>query len=111
MGEPSLSLHTPGSPLLSVYHGIRGMCCGLCHQHLNRLSLCQPHIQTINFTQKVKFTYANCELELEWGSLKECSAVIIASCGQPVWPALLDVHTVDDFVVSCDLTHRRATIP
>lgn len=45
------------------------------------------------------------------GSFKECSAVIIASCGQPVWPALLDVHTVDDFVVSCDLTHRRAAIP
>lgn len=56
-------------------------------------------------------TYADGELELEWGPLKERRAVIIASCRQPVWPGLLDVHAVDDFVVSSDLTHGRAAVP
>lgn len=54
---------------------------------------------------------ANFKLELESWPLKECGAVIIAAHHQLVWPALLDVHTVDDLVVSRDLTHGRATVP
>lgn len=56
-------------------------------------------------------TYTNCKLELERGSLKEGGTVVVTPCCQPVWPALLDVHAVDDFVVSCDLAHGRATVP
>lgn len=58
-----------------------------------------------------KSTYANCELELEWWPFKERGAVIVTASHQPVWPALLDVHAVNDFVVSRDLSHRRATVP
>lgn len=71
--------------------------------------------QTRKFTQnpsdRRKSTYANGKLELERRPLKERGAVIIAACHQSVRPALLDVHTVDDFVVSRDLAYRRATVP
>lgn len=69
---------------------------------------CWFHVQAI---PRGTSTYANCELELEWWPLKECGTVIVTARGQPVGSALLDVHTVDDFVVSRDLTHGRATVP
>lgn len=53
----------------------------------------------------------NCKLELKRWPLKECGAVNIAARHQPVWPAPLDVHTVDDLVVSRDLALERATVP
>lgn len=58
-----------------------------------------------------KSTYANGKLEFEWWPLKEGGTVIVTARHQPVWPGLLDVHAVDDFVVSRDLAHRRATVP
>ena len=60
---------------------------------------------------RAKPTYSNCELELERWPLKERGAVVVAASRQAVWPALLDVHAVDDFVVPCDLAHRGAAVP
>lgn len=79
----------------------------------NRSRLCWLHRQTTTLKSlyREKSTYANCKLELEWWPLKEGGAVIIAARRQPVWPALLDVHAVDDFVVSRDLAHGRAAVP
>lgn len=64
-----------------------------------------------NSPQEGMSTYANCKLELERWPLKERGTVIVTACGQPVRSALLDVHAVDDFVVSRDLAHGRATVP
>lgn len=74
----------------------------------NRSRLCWLHRQTTTLKSlyREKSTYANCKLELEWWPLKEGGAVIIAARRQPVWPALLDVHAVDDFVVSRDRSIR-----
>lgn len=60
---------------------------------------------------RAKPTYSNCELELERWPLKERGAVVVAASRQAVWPALLDVHAVDDFVVPRDLAHRGAAVP
>ena len=65
----------------------------------------------VQATPRGKSTYADCELELERWPLKERGTVIVTARCQPVRSALLDVHAVDDFVVSRDLAHGRATVP
>ena len=84
----------------------------MARAHNPAIGICRPRLLVSHANHpRGQSTYADCKLELEWWPLKERGTVIITARGQPIRSALLDVHAIDDLVVSCDLAHRRATVP
>lgn len=51
-------------------------------------------------TKGISETHAHRELELEGGSLKEGSSVVIAAGGEAIGATLLHVHAVNEFDVA-----------